>query len=159
MFIDHRACDAFLAAYRARLPAGHPHHGEVPDRFGFGGEPALADELAGLLLAGRKRATASLPVEFTGLGEPLPRVGGLSVIVAGDGRPVAIIERTRVVTCRFDEVDAGFAAIEGEGDGSLGYWRRVHERYFSAVLAARGEAFDPAVEVICQEFQVVWPAP
>ncbi len=159
MFIDHPACDVFLADYRAGLPAGHPHRGGSPDRFGFGGEPGLADELAGLMLEGRKRATASLPVEFTRLGERLPGVGDLSIIVTGNGRPVAIIERTRVGVCRFDQVDAGFAAIEGEGDGSLEYWRRAHERYFGAVLAEQGEIFDSATEVLCQEFRVVWPRP
>lgn len=160
MFIDHAACDAFLADYRAWLPADHPHRQGTPDRFGFGGEPALADELAGLMLEGRKRATASLAVEFSRVGEPLPRAGDLSIIVAGDGRPVAVIERTRIDRRLFDQVDAAFAATEGEGDGSLAYWRQVHQRYFSAVLAEQGQDFDgAATEVICQEFRVVWPVP
>ncbi|PYM31010.1 MAG: ASCH domain-containing protein, partial [Candidatus Rokuibacteriota bacterium] len=32
--------------------------------FAFGDSPALAKELAALVLAGHKRATASLPVQF-----------------------------------------------------------------------------------------------
>jgi hypothetical protein len=74
MVIDHDACDAFWREYLAHLPAEHLHHSAEPDAFGFGGEPALADELAGLVIAGKKRATTSLPIEFTFLGEPLPRV-------------------------------------------------------------------------------------
>ncbi len=157
MHIDRQACDAFWRSYVAQLPAGHPHHLAKPDAFGFGGEPDLANELAALVLAGTKRATTSLPVEFTSLNEPLPTVGGLSIIVRGDGIPVAIIERTHVTKLPFDAVDADFATIEGEGDGSLAYWRGVHTHYFTGVCARLGGTFDGQSLVICQVFRVAWP--
>ena len=75
MFIDQHACDVFWRVYLAQLAPEHPHHSAKPDSFGFGSEPALAAELAALVLAGSKRATTSLPVEFTSLGELLPRAG------------------------------------------------------------------------------------
>jgi uncharacterized protein YhfF len=78
-----------------QLPPGHPHRQATPDAFGFGGEPDLADELADLVVAGQKRATTSLAIEFTSLNEPLPSVGTLSIILRGNGVPVAIIERTQ----------------------------------------------------------------
>jgi uncharacterized protein YhfF len=158
MFIDAPACEAFWRAYLAQLSAEHPHRSARPDSFGFGGVPDLAEELAALVLAGRKRATTSLPVEYTALGEALPRAGDLSIIVRGDGRPVAIIERTHVESLPFDEVDARFAAVEGEGDGSLGYWRRAHQEYFTDVVGRLGGSFDGRTSVICQTFRVVWPA-
>lgn len=64
MFIDQQACDAFWREYLAHLP-DQPRHRARPDAFGFGDEPVLADELGELVLSGRKRATTSLPVEFT----------------------------------------------------------------------------------------------
>lgn len=159
MYIDLKACDAAWYAYLSRLPQDHPHRSAKPDAFGFGGEPALADELAELVLAGRKRATTSLAVEFSSLNEPLPTVGCLSIIVRGNGIPVAIIERTQVTTLPFEAVDGSFAAIEGEGDGSLTYWREAHIEYFTGVTARLGGHFDARTPVICQVFRVVWKSP
>lgn len=156
MHIDHPSCDAFWSAYLAQLAPDHPHRAARPDRFGFGGEPALADELAALVLAGRKCATTSLPVEYTSLAEPLPRAGDLSIIVRGDGTPAAIIERLEVVSRPFDEVDERYAAIEGEGDGSLAYWREAHTAYFTGVCQQHGESFGPRTEVLCQIFCIVF---
>lgn len=119
MFIDHSECDAFWRRYLAELPDEHPHHSATPDAFGFCDERDLAAELAELVLAGRKRATTSLPSEYVALGERLPRVGDLSIVVHGDGRPAALIEFTKVDSVPFGEVDAAYAAVEGEGDGSL----------------------------------------
>src|SRR5688572_15327024 len=111
MYIDHSACSTFWREYLAQLPADHPHRSAKPDRFGFGGEPDLADELAALVLAGQKCATTSLPVEYSALGEALPCAGDLSIIVRGDGTPAAIIERLSVESRPFDEVDQSYASV------------------------------------------------
>lgn len=156
MFIDQAACEAFWLAYLAQLPTNHPHQLLRPDAFGFAGESALADELAALVLSGRKRATTSLPIEYTSLGEGLPAVGALSVIVRGDGRPVALIERTHVASVPFCEVDEAYASVEGEGDGSLDYWREGHARYFRSVCSRIGGEFTQDTPVLCQVFRVIW---
>ena len=157
MFIDQQACDAFWRAYLAQLSREHRHHSLRADAFAFGSTPASADELAALAVAGRKCATTSLPIEFTALGEPLPRVGDVSIIARGDGAPVAIIERTQVESRAFDDVDQAYATIEGEGDGTLEYWRRVHLEYFHWVCQQFGGSFDGRTTVLCQVFRVVWP--
>jgi uncharacterized protein YhfF len=127
--------EAFWQRYLATLPAAHPHRDAKPDAFAFGDSPALANELATLVQTGRKRATASLPLEFTATGSRLPRVGDVSIVTLADGTPVAIIELVEVRQLPFDVVDAAFAADEGEGDGSLKWWRRAHRRYFARVCA------------------------
>jgi len=158
VFIDQAACETFWRAYLAQLPADHPHQSVCPDSFGFGGEPEVASELAALLLAGRKRATTSLPVEYTALGEALPATGDLSIVVRGDGQPIALIERTHVESMPFGEVGDDDAAVEGEGDGTLGYWREAHARYFASVCARLGGDFNERTRVLCQVFRVVWTA-
>jgi uncharacterized protein YhfF len=82
-------------------------------------------------------------------------VGDLGIIVRGDGAPVAIIERTRVTVVRFGDVDAEFAATEGEGDGSLEYWRDAHANYFNQVCARLGGTFDERTPILCQVFRVI----
>lgn len=153
------ACEAFWKEYVSQLPTDHPHRGTRPDVFAFGAGGALADELAALVLSGKKRATTSLAVEFTSVNEPLPHVGSLSIILRGDLTPVAIIERTDVRTLPFQDVDEAYAATEGEGDGSLAYWRAAHTQYFAGVCERLGGHFDHKTPVICQIFRVAWPTP
>ena len=152
----NQAAEAFWQRYVATLPAGHAHREARPDAFAFGDSPALADELAALVLAGHKRATASLPVEFTSEGQPLPVAGNVSIVKPGDGRPVAIIELVEVRHVPFQAVDAAFAANEGEGDGSLAYWRSAHREYFGRVCARFGGNFNETTPVICQRFRLLW---
>jgi len=150
------AAEIFWRRYLDSLPAAHPHRDARPDVFSFGDSASLADELAALVLAGRKRATASLPVEFTSLGQPMPDVGDLAIVTRADGTPLAVIELTEVRQVPFRAVDAAFAADEGEGDGTLAWWRTAHRAYFGRVSSRHGAKFDDAMPVICQRFKVVW---
>jgi uncharacterized protein YhfF len=148
--------EAFWKGYLDTLPVEHLHRHARPDVFAFGDSPSLADELAVLMQIGRKRATASLPAEFTAVGLPLPAVGDVSVVTRADGSPVAIIELTEVRRIPFQAVDAGFAAAEGEGDRTLAWWRTAHRDYFSRVAAKLGCEFHENAPVICQRFRLVW---
>ena len=98
----------------------------------------------------------SLPIEFTSLGIPLPAAGDVSIVLLSDGIPAAIIELVEVQHIPFQAVDAGFVADEGEGDGSLAWWRTAHRRYFDRVCARAGAQFDEMTPVICQRFRLVW---
>ena len=151
------ACEAYWAEFVQSLPAHDARRTAKPDAFGFVGEGAIADELAALVLAGKKRATTSLPVEFTSANEPLPKAGDLSIILDGRGNPVAIIERTSVELLPFEAVDEEYAAFEGEGDGSLRYWREAHTRYFNGVCSRLGGRLEESTPVLCQRFRLVWP--
>jgi uncharacterized protein YhfF len=157
MAFDTDACNVFWAEYLSHLPLHHAHRASKPDAFAFGGGGELADELALLVLDGKKRATTSLAIEFTSLNEPLPIVGAMSIILRGDLKPVAIIERRLVSVIPFESVDENYAAIEGEGDGSLSYWRESHIDYFTNVCARLGGRFDAKTPVICQVFELRWP--
>src|SRR5262245_30947826 len=157
MPLDKATCNTYWAEFTQSLDARDPRRTAKPDAFGFGGEGELADELAALVLAGRKRATTSLPVEYTSLNEPLPKTGDLSIILDGKGNPVAIIERTSVDLTPFQAVDEEYAAYEGEGDGSLRHWREAHTWYFNTVCSRLGGKLEQSTPVLCQRFRLVWP--
>jgi uncharacterized protein YhfF len=82
-----------------------------------------ADTCAALVLAGRKRATAPLLWFFESRGLALPAVGDLDIVTNWDGIAQCIIRTTTVQIVRFIDVTAEQAVAEGEGDGSLEFWR------------------------------------
>lgn len=115
------------------------------ETFSFGDSPALADELAALVLAGIKTATCWAAVDGLKT-EP----GKLMVMLDGNGRPLAIIETVELTLRRFDKVDPSFAYDEGEGDRTLTSWREAHRRYFT-----RLGQFSPDMIVYCERFRIV----
>lgn len=130
------------------------------EAFCFGDSEALAQELAELVLAGTKRATAGALWSFEAAGKRLPRPGDLSVVTAWDGRPLCVIRTTQVDVMPFDAVTAEFAAAEAEGDGSLAFWRRAHKAYFGRECARIGWVFAADMPVCCERFELVHaPAP
>ncbi len=119
---------------------------------------ADADELVELVLAGVKRATAGLLWSYEAEGEDVPRPGDLSVVTEWSGRARCVIRATAVEVVPFGEVTAEFAAVEGEGDGSLDYWRRAHEAAFTRELAGSGHTLSAESLVVCERFEVVFEA-
>ena len=113
--------------------------------FSFGDSPELADELAGLVLAGKKLATCWAAGEG-----PKTHAGKQWVVLNGSGIPVAVIETVELAQRRFDEVDAAFAYDEGEDDCTLASWRRAHQNYFG-----RQGTFAPDMLLYCERFRLV----
>ena len=116
-----------------------------------------ADTLAQLVLAGIKTGTASLQLWYEDEKEHFPAAGEYSIVLDSREKAVCIIRTTKVYTVPFSGVNAEHAFREGEGDRSLAYWRRVHERFFSEELKKEGLAFDPQMLVVCEEFEKVYP--
>ena len=105
------------------------------------------------MLHGPKRATTDLLDLLEQEGEPLPAVGSHSVVLDSHGAPVCIILTTSVEVRRFGDVDEEYAWAEGEGDRSLGYWRRAHAGYWASI----GESVDDDTKVVLERFTKVWP--
>jgi uncharacterized protein YhfF len=118
---------------------------------------ADADELAGLVLAGRKRATAGALWSYEAEGEALPRAGDFSVITDWSGAACCVIRTLTVEVVAYDAVSEEFAATEGEGDGSLAFWREAHWAAFSRELEGSGRSPQPDMPVVCERFEVVFP--
>ena len=115
-----------------------------------------ANELVQLVLQGKKRATASSLWVYEAESEPVPEVGDLSVVTDWSGVAKCIIKTTRVDVVPFRDVSEEFARTEGEGDGSLAYWRRVHRTFFTQECAEIERAFTADMPVVCEEFDVVF---
>ena len=119
----------------------------------FGGAP---DKLAKLVMQGVKTATCSALALYEYENEEIPKVGDYSVILDSDGQAVCIIRTTKVYIETFDQVSERHAYLEGEGDRSLEYWRQVHEEFFTEELKTIQQNFDAKMELVCEEFEVVF---
>ena len=125
-----------------------------PPAWAFGATPAQSDQLAALVLDGSKTATASSQADYVKEGEDLPEPGTLGIVLDGAGHPRALVVTTEMRVVPFDQVDAGHARDEGEGDGSLENWREVHQSFF----AENSEGgFRPDMPVVLERFRVLYP--
>lgn len=123
------------------------------EAWAFGCEPDL---LAKLVLSGQKTATTSSYPLYALENEPLPQVGEYNIILDGNDEAICITKTTKVYRTLFKDVSARHAYLEGEGDRSLAYWRKVHQDFFTAELAEVKLNFTPELEVVCEEFEVVF---
>jgi uncharacterized protein YhfF len=144
---------AQLAAKGVALPPGRVRLDA------YGNSPDLSRALIELIIEGRKRAGTALLWSFEHEGEPLPEVGDIEIVLDHTGVPALITRVVRVEVLPFDEVGAEYAAIEGEGDGSLTHWRAVHQDYFDRECARIGRGPDAAMPVVCSVFEVVATVP
>ena len=126
---------------------------EVYEVWAFGNEP---DKLAELVLQGIKTATSSLYALYELEKELLPKEGSYSVIMDSREEAKCIIKTTRVYVIPFNQVSDTHAYREGEGDRSLAYWRKVHKKFFADCLREVGLSFSEAMDVVCEEFEIVY---
>lgn len=148
------AVDAFWRSYcrAAGVPPETPYQAWY-----FGDSPALAHELAELVLNGPKRATASSMWVNEMSPEAAPVPDGYSVVTEHDGRPRAVIRTISLDTRPLDEVDAQFAWDEGEGDRTLADWLDGHTRYYTRECARQGRIFSPSMPVMLERFELLYP--
>jgi uncharacterized protein YhfF len=146
----------YLENFLSSLPVEDSHRNAKADSYYFCSDEESANHLASLVVQGEKQATASLLWSYEAENEPLPEVGQLSVITNWDGEPQCIVEITEVEIKPYNEVTAEFAFIEGEGDKSLEYWRRVHWEFFSMECEEIGKEPSEEMLVILEKFKVIW---
>ena len=131
--------------------------GIPPMAWAFGDNPVLADELLALVLAGTKTGTSSALVDYDAEDIPMPVVGELSIILDGAGHPAALIRTTDVQVVAFDDVDADFAAAEGEDDRTLESWRAEHTKYFLRTLGL--DELPADFQLVTERFELLYPKP
>lgn len=123
----------------------------------FGDNPELADELLGLVLAGKKTGTATLVIELEKEEEKMPEVGDYNIILDGKGKPAAIIRTTSVEIKPFNEVEEAYAYSEGEDNRTLDSWKREHWKYWTRKGQKLGFVMKEDLLVICENFELVYP--
>lgn len=147
----------FWQAYLNSLPSNTDKPERMPDAWHFCNDEESANHLAELTLSGTKRATAGAVWSYEAEGEAIPQPGDLSIIINWQKEPVCIIETQQVDITPFNEVSEEFARVEGEGDKSLAYWKKVHWAFFSEEMEEIGRKTAESMPVVCERFRVIYP--
>jgi uncharacterized protein YhfF len=121
----------------------------------YGDSPELSASLLALIRDGRKRAGTSLLWAIEVEKEPLPQIGQIEIVVDHQNEPALVTRITRVEVVPYNQVTAEYAAIEGEGDGSLHDWREVHWAFFSRECKRIGRVPTEFMPVVCAVFEVL----
>jgi uncharacterized protein YhfF len=118
-----------------------------------------ANECTQLVLQNIKRVTSPSLWWYQANQVPLPQVGDRNVVTNWKGEAQCIIETTQVSIVAFNQITEDYAKLEGEGDKTLAYWRRVHWDYYHRELA--GTSFTPSesMPIVCEQFKVVFKNP
>jgi uncharacterized protein YhfF len=136
----------------------HPDYSSQPEPPSgyFGTTKEVADSCAQLVLSGQKRSTSHSLIGLQRRGESLPKIGDLNIVTDFNGYAVCVIRTVRVRLKPFFSVTPEDARLEGEGDGSLDYWKRVHWDYYTEEFEAFGKVPVKSMIIVCEEFEKVF---
>ena len=142
----------------AEFLESHPEYASGPEPAVdlFGDTEEIADECIQLVLKGQKKASAHSLLGLQLRGDPLPRMGDLAIITDWEGTAHCIIRTIQVRLTPFFGITAAHAALEGEGDGSLDYWRESHQAYFTRELEPFGKAPTESMIVVFEVFEKIF---
>lgn len=122
---------------------------------GYGDSAELSESLLQLILSGQKRAGTGLLWAYEHDGEEIAKTGDVEIVINHLNEPVLVTRITSSEVVPYSEVTAQYAAIEGEGDGSLAYWRKAHWAFFSRECARIGRKPEESMPVVCSIFEVL----
>jgi len=125
----------------------------------YGDSPELSASLLALIRAGRKRAGTSLLWTIEAEGGSIPQIEQIEIVVDHRNEPSLVARIARVHVIPYCEITAEYAAIEGEGDGSLEFWRAAHWAFFSRECKRIGREPSESMPVVCCVFEVLHVLP
>lgn len=129
---------------------------EEPNAFYFCDNKSDADDCAELVIKKIKQATSPSVWWFEKNNIDLPDVGDLAIVTNWDNEPKAIIRTKKVEIVKFKDITAKYAFIEGEGDRSLAYWKKVHWDYYTNEMKEFDEHPTEEMEIVCEYFETIW---
>ena len=122
--------------------------------FSFGSDDP--EQLIDLTIKGIKRATTGSLRLYEIDHEPIPKAGDCNVITKEDGTACCIVKNVRVIVCKYQDVTEEMAAIEGEGDKSLKYWKDAHLKFFTLDFQQYGLEFTDSEKVVFEQYELVY---
>lgn len=123
----------------------------------FADTPEAATKVGKLVRDGLKTTTSSLVWGLEYIGETLPKVSAIELIVDGNDEPLCIIELTEVEVRPFNTVDEQFAFEYGEGDRTLAFWLQDNWDFHSHWCREIGREPSETMPLVFQRFRLLYP--
>lgn len=120
----------------------------------IGNTPALVDQILELIISGEKRGTFSLPEKLARDGTT-PIVGDYVILTRHDGSAGCLVLVEACVMVPYDQIGPEELELEGPGARDPAVWRDIHERYWTPMLTAWGQAFTTSQPVLVQWFRLL----
>lgn len=127
-----------------------------PQSFYFCDNKKDADECAELVVKKIKQATSPSVWWFEKNKEELPKCGDLAIVTDWSGNPKAIIRTTKIEIVKYKDITPEYAQLEGEGDKTLEYWKKVHWDYYTEEMNKFGEKPNEEMKIVCEYFETIW---
>ena len=127
-----------------------------PQSFYFCDNKKDADECAELVKGNIKQATSPSLWWFEKNEEDLPKIGDIAIVTNWNNEPKAIIKTKKVEIVTFKNITAEYAFIEGEGNKSLEYWKKIHWKYYIKEMEKYGEKPNEDMKIVCEYFETIW---
>lgn len=122
----------------------------------FGDNEKDANILAELVKKDIKRATSHSLLGLQYREEPLPKLDELFVVTNWSGKATCIVKITSVKLVPYFAIHAEHARMEGEGDKSLDYWKKVHWDYYTRELEPFGRVPRESMIVVFERFEKIF---
>lgn len=127
----------------------------IPPNYYFCDNEHDANECAELVVKGIKQATAGSLWSYQQNNDALPKAGEFYIVTDWNKQAKAIVEITKVEQVAYKNITAEFAAIEGEGDKTLKYWKRVHWAFFTREMKPKGATPTEDMIIVCEYFKTL----
>ncbi|MCD0480630.1 ASCH domain-containing protein [Chryseobacterium sp. LC2016-29] len=127
-----------------------------PQSFYFCDNKKDANECAELVVKKIKQATSPSVWWFEKNKEELPKVGDLAIVTDWNGDPKAIIRTQKVEIVKYKDITPEYAQLEGEGDKTLEYWKKVHWDYYTEEMKKFDEKPNEEMKIVCEYFETIW---
>ena len=129
---------------------------EMPESWYFCDNKMDANECADLVVNKVKQATSTSLWWYEKNNERLPKSNDIYIVTDWDGMAKAIIRTTKVNKVPFNHITKHYAEIEGEGNKSLEYWKKIHWDYFTREMKPFGAMPSEKMIIVCEQFETIW---
>jgi len=115
-----------------------------------------ANGLVDLVCNDIKRATSHSLLGLQLREEPMPKIGDFFVVTDWEGTAKCLIRTTSVKMMPYFSIHSEHARLEGEGDKSLDYWKKVHWDYYTRELSQFNRRPLESMIIVFERFEKVF---
>jgi len=115
-------------------------------------------QIIGLIIAGDKTGTFTLPWVVEQTGQPEPTVGDFIILIDFEGVPALVVRLTEIEVVSFADITEQHTAIDGPPVRDLNVWKPMHTDYWNRMLAPFGLSVSDEMPVLVEKFELIYPA-